>query len=183
MAVTAAKPAIGGAIYVAALGTTLPTDASTAPTSFTSLNAISDAGLTRAIEQDTTVVKAWGGDTVLVLDNGKTETFQFGMLDAHSVDALKILYGDSNVTGTTLSGGITVKSNNTERVGHAFVVDMVESGSTLHRICIPDGIVTEIEDITYVDNEAVVYGVTITAIADSSKNTSYDYFKTAAAST
>ena len=39
---------------------------------------------------------------------------------------------------------------------------------------------TEIDDVTYVDNAAVAYGVTITAVADSSGNSSYDYMKTAA---
>lgn len=182
--VTAAKPAVGGAIYVAPLNTTLPTDATTTLAgTYTSLDYISDAGVTRALEQDTEVIKAWGGDVVLVLENGKTETFQFSMLNAHSVDALKVLNGDDNVTGTTLAGGISVKSNNKERVGHVYVIDMIESGNTLHRIVIPDGVVTEIEDITYVDNEALSYGVTITAIADSAGNTVYEYFKTAPAST
>lgn len=182
--VTAAKPAVGGAIYIAPLNTSLPTSASGALAgTYKSLNYISDAGVVRAIEQDTEVVKAWGGDTVLVLENGKTETFQFSMLDAHSVDTLKVLNGDDNVTGSALASGISVVSNNKERLGHVYVIDMIESGNTLHRIVIPDGVVTEIEDITYVDNEALAYGVTITALADSSGNTVYEYFQTAPAST
>ena len=178
--VTAAKPAVGGAISMAPLNTTLPTSADGSLNSaFSKLGYVSDAGLTRAVELDTENVKAWGGAIVLVLQNSKTETFQFSLLDAHSVDALKLVNGDSNVTGTALGTGISVTSNSAERVGHAFVVDMLESGNTLHRIVIPNGIVTSLEDITYVDTGAEAYGVTITSVADSSGNTAYEYFKTA----
>lgn len=178
--VTAAKPKIGGAVYRAPSGTTLPTDATTAlANTFIAIGYNTEDGVVRAVEQDTETVKAWGGDTVLVLQNSRTETFNFKMLDAHSVEALKIYYGDSNVTGTALATGISVKSNNAEQLGHVYVIDMIESGNTLHRIVIPNGIVTELEDISYVDNAAVAYGVTITAVADSTGNSSYDYFKTA----
>lgn len=177
--VTAAKPAVGGAIHVAALGTTLPVTASEALAgAFVSLGYASDSGVTRTVEQDTEVVKAWGGDVVLVLENGKTETFAFSMLDAHSVAALKVLNGDGNVTGTALATGISVVSNNDEKGGHVYVLDMIEKDSTLHRIVIPNGIVSAVEDITYVDSEPVAYGVTITAVADNSGNTVYEYFLT-----
>ena len=73
-------------------------------------------------------------------------------------------------------------SNNKEQSAHAFVIDMIEQGNTLHRVVIPKGIVTEIEDITYVDNDALAYGITLTALADSENNTVYEYYKTASAS-
>ena len=179
--VTAAKPQVGGAVYRAPLGSTLPTSAAEAlATAYKALGYNTDEGVTRSFDQDTEVVKAWGGDVVLVLENGKTETFQFSMLDAHSVEALKMVNGDANVTGSTLASGISVISNNDEKGAHIFVIDMIESGNTLHRIVIPNGIVTEIEDITYVDSEPIAYGVTITAMADDLGNTVYEYFKTAA---
>lgn len=181
--VTAAKPKIGGAVYRAPAGTTLPSDASTALAgTYTAVGYNTDAGVTRSTSMDTQTVKAWGGDVVLVLENSKTETFKFAMLDAHSVEALKIYNGDSNVTGTDLASGISVKANNNAMGGHVFVIDMIEAGSTLHRIVIPNGVVTSLDDVTYVDNAAVAYGVTITAVADSYGNSSYDYYKTASIS-
>ena len=177
--VTAAKPKVGGAIYVAPANSTLPTAADdTLDAAFKSLGYVSDEGLTRAVDLDTDVVKAWGGDTVYVMDNGKTETFQFSMLDATSADVLKVIYGDSNVTGTALATGISIVSNNTEKGSHCYVVDMIEKDNTLHRIVIPNGIVSDLDDITYVDNEVLAYGVTITAIADATGNTVYEYLKT-----
>ena len=107
MSVTAAKPAVGGAIKMAPLGTTLPTTADGTPaTAFAQLGYVSDSGLTRAIEMDTETVKAWGGDVVLVLHNSKVETFAFALLDAHSVEVLKLVNGDNNVTGSTLASGL-----------------------------------------------------------------------------
>ena len=179
--VTAAKPKVGGAVYRAPLGTTLPTSADAAlGNTFAGLGYNSDEGVTRSFDLDTENVKAWGGDVVLTLNNGKVETFQFSMLDAHSIEALKMVHGDSNVSGSALASGIAVTSNNAAQAASVYVIDMIESGNTLHRIVIPNGVVTELEDITYVDSDAIAYGVTITAIADSSGNTAYEYFKTAA---
>ena len=179
--VTAAKPQVGGAVYRAPFGTTLPTTASEAlAAAYAALGYNTDAGVTRSFDLDTDNVKAWGGDVVLTLDNGKVETFQFAMLDAHSTEALKMVHGDGNVTGSDLATGISVKSNNAAKAASVYVIDMIESGNTLHRIVIPNGVVTELEDITYVDSDAIAYGVTITAMADSAGNTCYEYFKTAA---
>ena len=58
--VTAGKPAVAGAIYYAPLGTTLPTDATTAlAAGYTSLGYISDAGVTLSQSPSTENIKAW----------------------------------------------------------------------------------------------------------------------------
>ena len=180
---TAVKPKVGGAISMAPLNTSLPTSAdATLNQAFANLGNVSDAGLVRSTDMDTNVIKAWGGDVVLVLDNGKVETYKFSMLNVTDASVLKLTHGDNNVTGSSLATGISVVSNNNERIGHAFVIDMIENNNTLHRIVIPNGVVTELDDISYVDNDALAYGVTITAIADSAGNTAYEYLKTAASS-
>ena len=69
--VTSAKPKIGGAIYSAPFGTTLPTDATTElNTAFKALGYISEDGLTNENTASTENIKAWGGD---IVDNVKTE--------------------------------------------------------------------------------------------------------------
>ena len=175
--VTAAKPKIGGAISYGPVNVTLPTDAVTEPTGLSAVGYIADDGVTRTQELESENIKAWGGDVVLVLENGKTEKFKFKMLESQNVASLKLVNGEGNVTGTALATGISVRSNSQSKGSHAFVIDMIESGNTLHRIVIPNGIVTDIGDIVYVDNDAISYEVEITAIADSAGNTCYEYLQ------
>lgn len=181
--VTPAKPAVGGGIMSGPLTATLPTAADSTATGFTSLGYISDAGVTRSIQKETQTIKAWGGNVVLVLHNGKIENFKFVMLNGTDPNVLKLVNGDDNVTGSSLASGISAKSSNDGDAGHAFVIDMIEEEKTLHRICIPKGVVTNIGDVVYVDNAAVGYEVTITAIADNSGYTCYEYWKTADSTT
>lgn len=172
--VTAGKPKIGGAISYGATSLTLPTDATTAlATGFTNVGYVSEEGVTRAITRDTEAIKAWGGDTVMTTQTDFAETFQFQLLEVLSADVQKLMFGDSNVTGT-LATGITATMNSSELEAHAYVFDMVTNG-TVTRIVVPMAKVSEIGDITYVDGEPVAYDLTIMALPDSAGNTSYQY--------
>lgn len=181
--VTTGKPKVGGALAVAPVGTTLPTDATSAlDAAFTRVGYINEDGLTNSNSPDTDTIKAWGGDTVLVVSNGKDDTFTFSLMEAKNADALKIVYGDDNVSGD-LDTGITVKANADEAVAHSYVVDMILRDNTLKRIVIPSATVTEVGDITYSDGDAVVYETTLNAAPDDDGNTHYEYIQKKAATT
>lgn len=173
--VTTGKPKIGGAIYRAPVGTTLPTDAKAAlNAAFKGMGYLSEDGLKNSNSPDTGTVKAWGGDTVLVVQNGKDDTFQGTFIEALNVEVLKMVYGDKNVSGD-IATGIVVKANADEAESYSYVVDMIMRENILKRIVIPSAKVSGIGDITYSDGDAVGYDTTLNAAPDASGNTHYEY--------
>ena len=174
--VTAGKPATGGALHVGATTATLPTSTSATLTGFTSLGYISDDGLTNSNTPESEEIKAWGGDTVLSVQTSKEDTFTCTLIDALDVNVLKEVYGSSNVSGT-LATGITINANASELPTRAWVVDMILRDNTAKRIVIPNGKISDVGEISYQDNSAVGYEITITAMPDASGNTHYEYIK------
>jgi len=174
--VSPAKPGVGGGVWLAPFGSTLPTDASTAlDSAFKALGYVDENGVTRNISRSNTVVHAWGGDPVAVLSNQKTETFKFKCIEPSNVDVLGLTFGEA---AGTLAEGITVKSKADISTPHAFVISTIMSNNVHQRMVIPQGVVTDIGDIVYRDNELVGFDLTITAIADEQGNTAYEYQKT-----
>lgn len=153
--VSTGKPKVGGAIYRAPLGTALPTDAKTALT-----EAYKNLGYAS--------------------QNEKTDTFAFTLIEALNSDVLKAVYLDENVTGD-LENGLTVKANGKELDAGVWVIDMIMRGGILKRVVIPNGTITEVGDVTYADESAVGYEVTVTAVPDSAGNTHYEYMSKPAA--
>lgn len=173
--VTAGKPKIGGAVYRAPLGTTLPTDASAAlDEAFADMGYVSEDGVTNSNTIESDDVKAWGGDTVLALQTDKTDTFALTLIESMNENVLKAVFGDDNVTGT-FSTGITVKANASEQDEAAWVIDMIARGGAKHRVVIPSGKISEIGDVTYSDGDAVGFEITITAVPDTTGNSHYEY--------
>lgn len=173
--VTTGKPKTGGAVSCAPIGSTLPTDATTAlDAAFKVLGYVSEDGLTNSNSASMTDTKAWGGDIVLSGLDEKPDTFQFTLIETLNADVLKAVYGAANVTGT-LSTGITVTANSTEPESASWAFDMVMRDGAVKRIVVPNAKVTEVGDIVYNDTDAVGYEITITAYPDSNGATHKEY--------
>lgn len=177
--VTSSKPAVGGAIYWAPKGTTLPTTADgTLDAAFKSLGYVSDDGITNSYSEDINTVHAYGGDPVLTTRTNKEDTWAFTLLEILNVDVCKFVYGADAVTGD-LASGIAIACDGISGDEGAIVVDMIMRGSVLKRTVLPDCVVTELGDITYNDTDAVGYETTVMAMADTAGKTHYEYIKKA----
>ena len=169
------KPKVGGAIYRAPVGTTLPTDAtSELNEAFKSLGYISEDGLTNGNSIESDKIRAWGGDTVMYVNKGKEDTLKFKMIESLNVNVLKTIYGDDNVTGS-LDKGIKVNVNSKDVGASAWVVDMILKGGVAKRVVVPSASITSMEDIVYKDGDPIGYGVTLSAEPDADGNTHTEY--------
>lgn len=173
--VTAGKPKITGAIFRAPVGSTLPTDAKTElDTAFKCLGYVSEDGVTNGNSPESEQTKAWGGDVVLSTQTEKPDTFQFKLIEAKNVDVLKMIYGDSHVTGD-LDTGIKVDVTAEDPGPAAYVIDMILKDGDIKRLVIPSASISEMDDIVYNDSEPVGYDVTLTATADDTGCTHHEY--------
>ena len=175
--VSAGKPKIGGAVFRAVAGATPPADATTSlAAAFKDLGYCSEDGLVNSNSPSSTNIKAWGGDTVLSIQEEKEDTFQLTLIEALNTEVLKAVYGSTNITGT-LNTGLTVKANSKEPEEGVWAIELVLNSNTVKRVVIPKGKITEIGDISYTDSDAIGYEITITALPDSNGNTHYEYIK------
>lgn len=173
--VTVGKPKVGGAVHWAPLGSTLPTDATTAlDNAFVDLGYVSEDGLTNNNSPESDAVKAWGGDTVLSLQTDRPDTFALTLIEAMNEEVLKAVYGASNVI-VDASGNITVKATAQDMPSGSWVFDMILKGGRAKRIVIPNGTISELGEIVYKDDEAVGYNITITDVPDTSGVYHYEY--------
>lgn len=177
--VSAAKPAVGGAVSTGPVSTKLPTSAiEKLSDALKNLGYISDDGLTNENTRESEDVKAWGGDVVDSLQTEKTDKFTYKLIEALNVEVLETVFGQSNVTGT-LEEGIKVEVNSKELEEQAIVIDMILKKGILKRIVIPYGKIVEMSEIKYGDEELLGYEITVQAFPDKSGNTHYEYMQKA----
>ena len=173
--VTTGKPNIAGAVFTAPIGTTLPTDATTALASaFVCLGYVSEDGLSNNNELSVEAIKAWGGNIVYRSLTEMNDEFGLALIETENPDVLKTGYGESHVTGDA-SGNISVDVVGEEPIERVWVFELALRGNRARRIVIPDGAITSRDEITYNDSDAVAYGITISAYPDANASTHKEY--------
>ena len=158
--VTTAKPKTSGAVYVAPIGTALPTDAtSSLAETYKGLGYISEDGFTISTSTSSENIKEWGGEVVNSSQTEKSESAKIKLIESLNTEVLKFIYGESNVT--VEGKNITVVATGEELPACVFVVDVILKNDAVKRIVI-DGAKPKLNgDVAYKPNEALGYEVEI----------------------
>ena len=171
---------VGGGVYM----TPAPVDAAEYPTDsigtalttpYVAAGFISEDGVTESNESDTEKIKAWGGDTVRVVQTDHTVTYTLTFLES-SPTTLKAVYGEDNVTEA--DGRITVKVNSDTLEHRSWAFEM-KDGDKRIRIFVPDGQIISRGEITYTHSGAIQYEVTIEAFPDANGDKAIKVLETA----
>lgn len=175
--VYAAMPAVTGALRNAPLGTTAPTGASDSlDPAFVDLGYIGEDGFTESTSRDTDKKKAFGGSTVKVLQTDFTATLQFTFLESLNADVLKAVYGPENVSVDGDSGEIKIKKNKKVLPHSMWVIDTVD-GDAVRRNFVPNGQITEVDDVVIVHSDTIMYTVTIEAFENEDEDNMVEWVK------
>lgn len=171
------KPKVGGAVYIAPLGSTAPTDATAdLDEAFKLLGYISEDGVTISEERDSESISAWGGDTVRTTQTSYTETFAFTPIEVNPVVA-ESEYGSDNVS--VESGKMTITHNSKEIPAVMIVIETVPNSDTVDRFFVPNAKLTEKGDQTLNDSDPMGRECTYTAMPDAQGNTAYEFITNA----
>ena len=151
-------------------------DASTdlAGAGFIPAGFIGEDGVTEENERDVDKIKAWGGDTVRVIQNDHTITYSFTFLELGNFEVLKLIYGDENVEKS--GDQIIVKKNSQVLPHKTWVIEVFDKGTDRKiRLVIPDGQITETGDRNFTHSDVISMEVTIEAFVDKDGNKGYEY--------
>jgi hypothetical protein len=151
--------AVTGAVYLAPLGTTLPTDsAAELDGDFQNVGYLSEDGITETPEEDTTEIQAWqNGDVVRRVLTSHEIQYGFTMIETNEV-SLKAYYG--NYAG----GDVKVTGDQLPR--QCMVIETIDDGKLRRRV-VPVAQVTERGEVNLTNDDATGYEVTVTGYPDS----------------
>jgi hypothetical protein len=169
---TNVRVAVTGAVYAAAAGATLPTDATTSPdAAFKDLGYLDEDGITEALDVDQDEITGWQNGTVLRRTiTSQAKTFEFTLAETKA-DVLEFVHPGSTITG---AGPYDLEVGPVTSINKALVIDIVDD-TVLTRLVIPNCEITDFGDIEYKNGEALKYPVTVTAYPDSSDVVVYKY--------
>lgn len=169
--VTFGSPKVGGVVFWAPSGSTLPTDATTAlDAAFLNVGYISDDGIENAPKLDTSEIKEMGGTTVLTKVTGYSETYKFTMLEVLGANANKLTYGAGAVTANT-DGTVKSVIHAIPQDAGVLVIELALTGGYAARFVLPNETVSDIGSTKLVGTDAFGYETTVAANPDPSLTT------------
>lgn len=147
---------------------------------------ISEDGVTKTADVDSDDLKDWAGDAILSPITGYSESVSVTFLESRE-SVLKAVYGEDNVSVDDSTGVTTVRHNQDFNGSHLYVFDSVVSDTKVKRTIIPNGVITERDDVTENSSDLVGYTPTIKCLpsefynGDTMRELIYDTTKTVGA--
>lgn len=159
---TNVEVAVTGAVYLAPLGTTLPTSSDAAlDAAFRDVGYISEDGVTETPEEDTQEIRAWqNGDIVRRLLTSHEVQYGFTMIELNEV-SLEAYYGNY------AAGVVRVKGQPLPR--QCMVIDVIDEGQLRRRVA-PVAQVVERGEVSLTNSEATGLEVTVSCYPDASED-------------
>ena len=186
MAIDAKKVLVGapnqsntvGAVNIAPIGTTLPTDATTALNgAFEKCGYVSEDGVSLSQNYNTVDIKDWSRKTVRTLLNEFTGQISLKFIQT-GYEELCAIFGAENVikTAATASAGekLAVKIGAHLPSPKCFVFNM-KDGDAKVRIVVPNAQVVPDGDLVFVANDPITWGCKLTCNADADGESIYIY--------
>lgn len=176
---TKVRVGVGGAIWVAPLGTAIPDSevtgaagiAATLDVAFSDLGYLNEDGLRESSDRSVNDIVAWqNADVVRKIQTSHEVSYALDFLETNA-GVLETYYGNHSSGVTEIKGDILPN--------RSYVFDVVD-GSANIRIVVPNGQVTEQGEVQYQNGEALIYPAVITCFPDASGVKAYRYDDAAA---
>ena len=178
--IAAPSPKASGGVRYAPLGTTLPTDATTAlPAAFVTLGRVKDDGIKRTEDRAQSKVYDWGGNTIAILQTQFGITIMFDLLQVMNEDVQKAAHGVDNVTSTagtpTVGKLVSAKINPKLLDTGVWVFDSYYQKMS-GRLVLPYARPTKVDGPTWTHKEVASYKLTLETLPDNDDNHAYEYW-------
>ena len=136
---------------------------------------VGDDGLTLSVKRSTNDIKDWSQAIVKKILSEFSGTLKWSHLEV-SQNAMKNFFGDNNVsfvTSDVTHGNRLVAKLRADELPHKSWAFRMKDGDAKIVIWVPDGQVTEVDDITFAANDAIKLPVTLTCYPDKEGNSLY----------
>lgn len=165
-----------GAVAVAPVGTVMPTGARDAlPATWNSGGYVDENGLSVTITRSTTPIRDWSKATVRNLLTEFTGALAIGFLQVDEF-AAKRVFGEDNVTITAANaqhGELMKVSIGAELPPiEAWCFSMKDNNARI-RVCVPNGQITDVNQVDFKPDAGNVIGGTLTAYDDGTGHSIY----------
>ena len=168
-----------GAVFVAAVGTTAPTDAKTALSgSWTDGGYVDENGISITVNRSTTPIRDWSRAAVRNILSEFDGSIAVNFLQVDEFSAQRV-FGSSNVTKTaaTTTKGELIKVSIGAQLPpvEAWCFNM-KDGDARIRVYIPNGQITDVSEMAYKPDQGHVIGGTLSCYDDGTGHSIYVFY-------